>query len=121
MARFEDWAQHGICGRGVLLDMVRFYEARDAAGKLPYNACNTSAAISAEDLRACAQAQGVEFRLGDILQHSPSGATPGLDFISCRARMLSTTVLMVSKRVVYIVHTRTHQAIVATIRAYDPP
>ena len=46
--------------------MVRFYEARDGE-KLRYNACNTSAAISAEDLRACAQAQGVEFRLGDIL------------------------------------------------------
>ncbi|VDC07565.1 unnamed protein product [Peniophora sp. CBMAI 1063] len=62
----HNWAKHGICGRGVLLDMVRFYEARDE-GKLPYTPCNTSEAISAVDLRACAQAQGVKFRTGDIL------------------------------------------------------
>ncbi|KZV72854.1 hypothetical protein PENSPDRAFT_649442 [Peniophora sp. CONT] len=61
----HNWAQHGICGRGVLLDMVRFYEAKHD-GKLPYEPC-TGGVISTADLQACAQAQGVEFRMGDIL------------------------------------------------------
>ncbi|TFY70030.1 hypothetical protein EVG20_g2915 [Dentipellis fragilis] len=60
----HNWAQHGICGRGVLLDLVRFYTKN---GKdLPYDPW-TSHAIPLVDLEACAREQGVTFRRGDIL------------------------------------------------------
>lgn len=60
-----DWAEHGISGRGVLLDMVKFYT--DGGKKpLPYDPW-TSHAIPAADLQACAEKQGVTFRTGDIL------------------------------------------------------
>ena len=59
-----DWAQHGICGRGVLLDMVKYYT--DTLGELPYDPF-TAHSISLADLLACAKAQGVEFRQADIL------------------------------------------------------
>lgn len=59
-----DWASHGICGRGVLLDLVRFYTAD---GKpLPYDPW-TSHPISVKELQACAKKQGVQFRVGDVL------------------------------------------------------
>ena len=61
----KDWAQHGICGRGVLLDLVRFYT--DGGNKpLPYDPW-TSYPIPAGDLEACAKQQGVTFKQGDIL------------------------------------------------------
>lgn len=61
---FPDWATHGICGRGVLLDLVS-YHTRDG-GKLPYDPWTTHA-ISVADLEAVARYQKVEFRTGDIL------------------------------------------------------
>lgn len=59
-----DWAKHGICGRGVLLDLVLYYTESDA--DLPYDPF-TSHPISVAELEACAKKQGVEFRSGDIL------------------------------------------------------
>ncbi|KAI0355185.1 hypothetical protein OH77DRAFT_1425248 [Trametes cingulata] len=61
----HNWAQHGICGRGVLLDMVKFYSEANG-GRLPYDPMTTHA-VPAADLIACAQKQGVTFRRGDIL------------------------------------------------------
>ena len=59
-----DWAQHGICGRGVLLDLVSYFTSD---GKdLPYDPWTTHP-ISVADLQACAKFQGVQFRTGDIL------------------------------------------------------
>jgi len=60
----HNWAQHGICGRGVLLDLVDYY-TKDG-GKLPYDPWTTHS-IPVSDLEACARFQGVEFRTGDIL------------------------------------------------------
>lgn len=61
----HNWAQHGICGRGVLLDMVRFY-TDNGKKPLPYDPWTTHA-IPASDLEACAKKQGVTFKTGDIL------------------------------------------------------
>ncbi|EKM56130.1 uncharacterized protein PHACADRAFT_196184 [Phanerochaete carnosa HHB-10118-sp] len=61
----HNWAQHGICGRGVLLDMVRFY-TEDGKKPLPYDPWSTHA-IPASDFEACAKKQGVTFKTGDIL------------------------------------------------------
>ena len=61
---FADWAQHGICGRGVLLDLVSYYEADGS--QIPYDPWTTHA-IPLADILQCAKKQGVEFRLGDIL------------------------------------------------------
>lgn len=59
-----DWAQHGINGRGVLLDLVKYYTQSGAA--LPYDPW-TSHGFTVQDLEACAKHQGVQFRRGDIL------------------------------------------------------
>ncbi|EIN07897.1 hypothetical protein PUNSTDRAFT_135420 [Punctularia strigosozonata HHB-11173 SS5] len=60
----HNWAQHGICGRGVLLDLVGYYTG---SGKpLPYDPW-ASHSITVAELEACAKAQGTEFRTGDIL------------------------------------------------------
>lgn len=61
----HNWAQHGIVGRGVLLDLVRFYTA-DGTKPLPYDPW-TSHAIPLADIEACAAQQGTTFRTGDIL------------------------------------------------------
>ncbi len=62
-----DWAQHGICGRGVLLDLVSFYtSSSNNLAALPYDPWQTNA-LPASDLEACAKAQGVTFKRGDIL------------------------------------------------------
>ncbi|KAJ7119130.1 putative cyclase-domain-containing protein [Mycena epipterygia] len=62
----QNWATHGICGRGVLLDLVSHQTSLAANKMLPYNPWTTHA-ISVADLEACAKAQGVKFRRGDIL------------------------------------------------------
>ncbi|KIJ98038.1 hypothetical protein K443DRAFT_681087 [Laccaria amethystina LaAM-08-1] len=60
----QNWATHGICGRGVLLDLVRYYTK---GGKpLPYDPWTTHG-ISVAELKAVAEAQGVKFRAGDIM------------------------------------------------------
>ncbi|EIN07896.1 hypothetical protein PUNSTDRAFT_104025 [Punctularia strigosozonata HHB-11173 SS5] len=58
----QNWANHGICGRGVLLDMVNYYEAtgRDFD---PW----VTQSVTLDDIEGCAKAQGVSFRPGDIL------------------------------------------------------
>lgn len=61
---YLDWAQHGICGRGVFLDLVSYYES--GGSSLPYDPWTTHA-IPLKDILDCAKKQGVEFRLGDIL------------------------------------------------------
>ncbi|KAG5734048.1 hypothetical protein E4T56_gene9465, partial [Termitomyces sp. T112] len=60
----QNWAKHGICGRGVLLDLVHFYT--EGGKDLPYDPFE-SHPIGVADLEACAKKQGVEFRPGDIL------------------------------------------------------
>lgn len=60
----QHWATHGICGRGVLLDLVGYYTKN--GGTLPYDPW-TSHAISVPDLEAVAKHQNVQFRRGDIL------------------------------------------------------
>lgn len=59
-----DWSNHGICGRGVLLDLVNYYTADGKA--LPYDPWTTHP-ISVAELEACAKKQGVTFRQADIL------------------------------------------------------
>ena len=63
-ARHADWAQHGICSRGVFLDMVKFYTEKH--GKLPYDPFTTHP-IPLADILACAKEQGTTFRPADIL------------------------------------------------------
>lgn len=60
-----DWANHGICGRGVFLDLVKFF-SKDGTVPLSYDPWTTHP-ISVADIMACADAQGVQFRQADIL------------------------------------------------------
>lgn len=55
-------AQHGIVGRGVLLDVARYLKERGRPIDL-----KAGHAITVADLEGAAQAQGVTFRTGDIL------------------------------------------------------
>jgi len=61
----HNWAQHGICGRGVLLDLVEYY-TDSGKNPLPYDPWATHV-IPTSDLEACAKKQGVVFKQGDIL------------------------------------------------------
>ena len=58
----EHWAQHGIIGRGVLIDAARYYEKQgrplDSQVKTP---------ISGSDIEVIASSQGVALREADIL------------------------------------------------------
>ena len=58
----EHWAQRGMVARGVLLDLERF---RRQSGQ-PID-CRSSEVIRKDILEACARAQGVEVRPGDVL------------------------------------------------------
>ena len=58
----DTMARRGIAGRGVLLDAARHFEAQGR--RLDYFAAEL---ITPDDLEACAQAQGVEVRTGDLL------------------------------------------------------
>ncbi|KAK7679602.1 hypothetical protein QCA50_017313 [Cerrena zonata] len=60
----HNWAKHGICGRGVLVDLVSYFES--GGSPLPYDPWS-SHSVELKDILACAKKQGVEFRLGDIL------------------------------------------------------
>ncbi|KAF8186407.1 hypothetical protein BJ912DRAFT_1022801 [Pholiota molesta] len=60
----QNWARHGICGRGVLLDLVEYFT--ESGKPLPYDPFATHA-ITVQELEACAKTQGVTFRQGDIL------------------------------------------------------
>ncbi|KJA15190.1 hypothetical protein HYPSUDRAFT_397643 [Hypholoma sublateritium FD-334 SS-4] len=60
----QNWASHGICGRGVLLDLVGYHT--ENGGELPYDPWKTHA-ISVSDLLKVADHQRVQFRHGDIL------------------------------------------------------
>lgn len=62
--RISDWANHGICSRGVLLDLVGYHTANGSP--LPYDPWSTHG-ISVNELEAVAKHQGVQFRTGDIL------------------------------------------------------
>ena len=58
-----DWAQHGISGRAVFLDLYRYYTSpksdQGAPSPLPYDPW-TSHSITVPELEACARAQGLE-------------------------------------------------------------
>jgi len=60
----HNWAQHGICGRGVLLDIVRYYT--ESGSPLPYDPWSTYG-ISVDVLEDVAKKEGVTFQQGDIL------------------------------------------------------
>ncbi|CAO1624305.1 unnamed protein product [Sympodiomycopsis kandeliae] len=60
------WAEKGIIGRGVLLDVWGFL-TRNNDNVAPYDPSNNSYSITLEDIRNCAQAQGIVFHRGDIL------------------------------------------------------
>lgn len=60
----QNWANHGICGRGVLLDLVSYHTKN--GGDMPYDPWTTHA-ISVADLEAVAKHENVQFRRGDIL------------------------------------------------------
>ena len=73
----QNWAQHGICGRAILLDVWGYLSRKDLDRQKrghhktgyrfgPYDPCGTHM-ITVDDLRETAQAQGVRFRQGDIL------------------------------------------------------
>ena len=58
----HNWAETGIAGRGVLLDVARYF----AAQGLEYD-CETTVVLDVATLEAIAATQGVEWRGGDIL------------------------------------------------------
>lgn len=58
----EHWARRGIVGRGVLLDVGRWFESQGRS--FDYS---TTTPITADDIEATRQAQGVELMTGDIL------------------------------------------------------
>lgn len=60
----HNWAQHGIVGRGVLLDVWGYLWRKH--GRAPYDPCSTHA-ITLDIIKEVARAQGVRFRQGDIL------------------------------------------------------
>ncbi|KAJ3476771.1 hypothetical protein NLI96_g10931 [Meripilus lineatus] len=60
----HNWSQHGICGRGVLIDLVSYYEKNK--GALPYDPWTTHP-IPLQDILDCAKSQGVTFEQADIL------------------------------------------------------
>ncbi|KAF3343101.1 major facilitator superfamily transporter [Verticillium dahliae] len=58
----QHWAREGICGRGVLLDYVRYAERHS----IKYSTLSDHA-IPLHTLQDCAKEQGVTFRRGDLL------------------------------------------------------
>ena len=58
----EAWAQHGIIGRGVLIDAERWFASKGAP-LVP----TTRTGITGADIEACASSQGVALEDGDIL------------------------------------------------------
>ncbi|KAJ7581048.1 hypothetical protein C8J56DRAFT_958929 [Mycena floridula] len=62
----QNWANHGICGRGVFLDLVSYLTNESKNKTLPYDPWTTHGFTVAE-LEACVKKQGVKFRQGDIL------------------------------------------------------
>jgi len=60
----QNWADHGISGRGVLLDLERHFST--GGRRLPYDAMATSP-ITVDYLLEVAKAENVEFHQGDIL------------------------------------------------------
>ncbi|KDN39627.1 hypothetical protein K437DRAFT_259000 [Tilletiaria anomala UBC 951] len=73
----QNWATHGISGRGVLLDVWGYLSRKDLDRQRrghhkvgyrfgPYDPCSTHT-ITLDDLKETAAAQGVRFRQGDIL------------------------------------------------------
>lgn len=59
-----DWAQHGICGRAVFLDLVRYFTRN--GDPLPYDPWSTHG-FTVDELKACAEYEGVQFKQADIL------------------------------------------------------
>ncbi|KAF5646991.1 cyclase [Fusarium tjaetaba] len=59
----QAWSDHGVVGRGVLLD---YYRWKAEVKNEPYDAF-TSHAIHLDELKAVAAYQNVEFQVGDIL------------------------------------------------------
>ncbi|KAL6231980.1 hypothetical protein BDW75DRAFT_247556 [Aspergillus navahoensis] len=75
------WAKQGIVGRGVLID---YYRWRLAQGK-PFDTMSAHP-ITQEELVACAQDQGLQFKQGDIL-FVRSGWRVGYEQLSPEARL----------------------------------
>jgi len=60
----QNLAQHGIVGRGVLLDYKAWAEKQ---GNAEYVGTGTTIRVTAEELQQVADSQGVKFQIGDIL------------------------------------------------------
>jgi hypothetical protein len=58
------WSEHGIVGRGILVDYYGWKASQ--SGVSTYNIFD-SVAISVEELKACLDAQGTKVQFGDIL------------------------------------------------------
>ena len=58
----EQWARHGIVGRGVLIDAVRYFEG---LGR-PLDATKKTQ-ITGQDIETCAAGEGISLQPGDIL------------------------------------------------------
>jgi kynurenine formamidase len=58
----DNWVEHGIVGRGVLLDVQHYFHTRDE----PYDPLAPQR-VTAGDLARVADSQGVELRHGDVL------------------------------------------------------
>ena len=58
----EHWAERGIAGRAVLLDLGRWYESQGNP-----LAMGETVRIPVDDIEACRAAQGVEFQTGDVV------------------------------------------------------
>jgi len=67
-------AEHGIVGRGVLLDYHSWREAQDPP--IPYDAFENGD-VPLTDLLAVAEAQGTEIKFGDILFTRTGMFSPG--------------------------------------------
>ena len=63
----EHWARRGIAGRGVLIDFARYAEHAGIAYSPGAVSSNERHAFTAGQLQACADWQGVQFQVGDIL------------------------------------------------------
>ena len=83
----QAWCKHGIIGRGVLLDYLRWAQANertyDLLGDYP---------IPVEELQACAEAQGTKLQDGDILLVR-SGWTVGYSKLSDEERLAFADVM----------------------------
>lgn len=60
------FAEQGIVGRGILVDLYSWRQKQDDPALKEFNCFETSS-IPLKDIKACLAAQGTEVKFGDIL------------------------------------------------------